>query len=259
MTNTIYVRDVMSKPVTIAKSAPVTEALDKMLDIGIDPLIVTHHNEVVGTVSRHKIVEKLGARHSSEVSPTTIHVSNTIDTDFTIIYEDQEVDVLIPLLQSDAKVAIVYDTDNKLIGQVTYMDLLSKMIPDGGLKGVIERHHYIDAGERMVHLRRRMVDEKISRFIVMYENRMAGLVSETDVAVALTKFRESVDDRHQEHQIRNILVKDIMSSPVLGVEHSSSIEEIVALMISKKIGGIPVTENGKVTGLITRESLIKAL
>ena len=63
MTNTILVRDVMSKPVTIAKSVPVTEALDKMLDVGIDPLIVVHNDEVVGTVSRHKISEKLCAKH----------------------------------------------------------------------------------------------------------------------------------------------------------------------------------------------------
>lgn len=96
MTNTILVRDVMSKPVTVSKSVPVTDALDKMLNVGIDPLIVVHNDEVVGTVSRHKMAEKLGAKHSSEVAPTAIHVSNTIDDDFTFIYDDQEIDVLIP-------------------------------------------------------------------------------------------------------------------------------------------------------------------
>ena len=259
MTNTILVRDVMAKPVTIAKSAPVTDALDKMLDTGLDPLVVVHRDEVVGTVSRQKIVEKLGARHSSEVAPSAIHVSNTIDSEFTIVYEDQELDILIPLLQNQAKLAVVYNEDNKIVGQVTYGDLLAKVVPEGELSSVIDPHHVIEAGERMVHLRRKMVDEKVARYVVMADNKVTGLVSETDVAVALTRFRESVDDRHQEHQIRNILVKDIMSSPVMSVEKSSTIPDVVSQMLSKNISGIPVTENGKVIGIVTRNSLIRAL
>ena len=259
MTNTMLVRDVMSKAVTVAKSAPVTEALDKMLDVGQDPLIVLHRDEVVGTVSRQKIVEKLGARHSSEVAPTAIHVSNTIDDEFTIVYEDQELDILIPLLQNQAKLAVVYNIENQLVGQVSYDDLLGKMIPDGDLPSVMVRYHAIEAGERLVHLRRKMVDEKVARYVVMADNEMTGLVSETDVAVALTKFRESVEDRHQEHQIRNILVRDIMSSPAMSVESKTPLPDVVSRMLQKNIGSIPVTENGKVIGIVTRESLIQAL
>lgn len=259
MTNTILVRDVMSKPVTVAKSVPVTDALDKMLDVGIDPLIVVHNDEVVGTVSRHKIVEKLGAKHSSEVSPTAIHVSNTIDDDFTFIYDDQEIDVLIPLLQERYKLAVVYDLDNKLIGQVNSADILGKIKPDGDLSSVMERAHSIEAGERMVHLRRRMLDENISRFVVMSEGKMAGIVSETDVAVALLKFRDSVDDRHQEHQVRNILVQDIMTASVQSVEVGTSVSDVINKMLAKNYSSMPVTENGKVVGLVTRQSLIQAL
>ena len=259
MTNTILVRDVMTKPVTVAKSAPVTDALEKMLDTGLDPLVVIHRDEVVGTVSRQKIVEKLGARHSSEIAPSAIHVSNTIDTEFTIVYEDQELDILIPLLQNQAKLAVVYNEDNRIVGQVTYGDLLAKVVPEGELSSAAELHQVIEAGERMVHLRRRMVDEKVARYVVMADNKMIGLVTETDVAVALTKFREAVEDRHQEHQIRNILVKDIMSSPIISVEKNTAIPDVVSQMLSKNISGLPVTDNGKVVGIVTRKSLIRAL
>jgi len=259
MTNTILVRDVMSKPVTVAKSVPVTEALDKMLDVGIDPLIVVHNDEVVGTVSRHKIAEKLGAKHSTEISPTAIHVSNTIDDDFTFIYEDQEVDVLIPLLQERYKLAVVYDGENRLVGQVSSGDILGKMKPEGELATMMEKVQFIEAGERMVHLRRRMIDEKISRFVVMAGGKMAGIVSETDVAVALLKFRESVDDRHQEHQVRNILVQDIMTAAVQSVEVGTEVEKVIGMMITRNFSSVPVTDNGKVVGLVTRQSLIQAL
>ena len=44
MSDDILVKDIMSKPVTISKSALITDALDRMLDEGIDPLIVVNHN-----------------------------------------------------------------------------------------------------------------------------------------------------------------------------------------------------------------------
>lgn len=37
MTKEVFIKDVMVKPTTIAKSATITEALDKMLAEGIDP------------------------------------------------------------------------------------------------------------------------------------------------------------------------------------------------------------------------------
>ncbi len=259
MTNTILVKDVMSKPATIAKSVPVTEALEKMIDIGTDPLIVVHNDEVVGTVSRSKIAEKMGTKHSTEVSPTAIRVSNVIDTDFTIVYEDQEIDVLITLLQSDAKIAVVYDADSKLIGQVSYSDLLSKIQPEGTAADVMEPVATIDAGERLVHLRRRMVDEKIARFIAMENGQIAGIVTETDVAVAITKFREEAPDKHQDKQVRNILVKDIMTPSVISVEKNKSTADIIALMNLKKISGVTVYDGGKIAGIVTRHSLVQAL
>ena len=55
MTKDVFIKDVMAKPTTIAKSAKITEALDKMLDEGLDPLIAVNNNSVVGTVSRQAI------------------------------------------------------------------------------------------------------------------------------------------------------------------------------------------------------------
>ncbi|MGB8309170.1 MAG: CBS domain-containing protein, partial [Methanoregula sp.] len=117
----------------------------------------------------------------------------------------------------------------------------------------------IDADERVVHLRRRMVDDKISRFVVTSNNKITGIVTETDVAVAMRKFREMVKDQHQDHQIRNLLVRDIMSAPLISLEIGASYRDIVDLMVSKNISTVPVTDKGKLAGLITRRSLIQVL
>ena len=258
MTKDVFIRDVMAKPATIAKSAKITEALDKMLDSGIDPLIAVNNNSVVGTVSRKAIAEKLGSRQNSTIAPTAIHVASVVKEEFTSVYPDESINVLIPLLQQ-YKLVVVYDADHRLIGQVSAGDLLKKVQPEGGLNSAIEKAVTIEAEERVVHLRRRMLDDNITRFVVSEKDRYTGIVTETDVAIAMRKFRESVEGNHQDHRIRNLIVRDIMSAPLLSVERTAAVPDVVALMLKKNISSVPVMDKGKLAGMVTRSSLVKAL
>jgi len=251
MTKEVFIRDVMAKPATIAKSAKITEALDKMLDEGIDPLIAVNNNSVVGTVSRKAIAEKLGSKQNSTIVPAAIHVASVVEEDFTSVYPDESINVLIPLLQK-YKLVVVYDTDHKLIGQVNRGNLLKKFQPDGGLDASIEKAVTIESDERVVHLRRRMLDDNITRFIVSEKDKYMGIVTETDVAIAMRKFRESVEGNHQDHRIRNLIVRDIMSSPLLSVERTAKVSDVVALMLKKNISSVPVMDKGKLAGIVTR-------
>ena len=258
MTKELFIKDVMSKPVTIAKSAKVTEALDRMLDEGIDPMIALHNTSVAGTVSRQAIAEKLGSKQNSNLTPSALHVASVVDEDFTSIYPDQSINVLVPLLQR-YKLVVVYDSDHKLIGQVGAGDLLRKVKPDGTADGVMEDAVTIEADERVVHLRRRMMDDNITRFVVTENGKMTGIVTETDVAIAMRKFREAVTGKHQDHRIRNLLVKDIMSSPIISTDRTGKASDIVDMMLKKNISSVPVAEKGKLIGMVTRRSLVNAL
>jgi len=258
MTKEVFIKDVMVKPTTIAKSAKITEALDKMLDLGIDPLVAVNNGSVVGVVTRQAIAEKLGSRQNSDIAPASIHVASVIEEEFTSVYPDESINVLVPLLQR-YKLVVVYDSDHRLIGQVSAGDLLKKYAPDNGIESAIEKAITIDADERVVHLRRRMLDDKISRFVVTENDKFTGIVTETDVAVAMRKFREAVTDNHQDHRVRNMLVKDIMSSPVLSIEPTAAVAGVIDMMLKKNISSVPVIDNGRLLGMVTRRSLVNAL
>ena len=258
MSEDVVIRDVMSKPLTIAKSAAITEALDKMLSESVDPLIVVNNNSVVGTISRRTIAETLGSKKNSSLSPSSIHVSNSMEEDFTTVYPDQDIDVIVPLLQH-YKLVVVYDEDHRLIGQVTAGDLLKVYQPEGEANEVLEPACTIDVEERVVHMRRRMMDDRIHRFVVTENDRVVGIVTETDVATAMRNFRKVVEDRHQDHRIRNLLVKDIMTSPAISVTGNTRISDIIDLMCQKNISAIPVVESNILKGLVTRNSLVNAL
>jgi CBS domain-containing protein len=258
MTKEVFIKDVMAKPITISKSAKITEALDKMLAEGIDPLIAVNNNSVVGTVSRQAIAEKLGSKQNSPISPTAIHVASVVEEEFTSVYPDESINVLIPLLQH-YKLVVVYDSDHKLIGQVSAGDLLKKYQPENGIESAIEKVITIEADERVVHLRRRMLDDNITRFVVSDQGKYIGIVTETDVAIAMRKFRESVKDQHQDHRIRNMIIRDIMTAPLISVDPAASVSAVIDLMLKKNISSVPVLDKGRLSGIITRRSLVNAL
>ncbi|MDD1698193.1 MAG: CBS domain-containing protein [Methanoregula sp.] len=258
MTKEVFIKDVMAKPTTISKSAKITEALDKMLEEGIDPLIAVNNNSVVGIVSRQAIAEKLGSKQNSPLAPTAIHVASVVEEEFTSVYPDESINVLIPLLQH-YKLVVVYDADHKLIGQVSAGDLLKKFQPENGIENAIEKVITIEADERVVHLRRRMLDDNITRFVVSDQGKYIGIVTETDVAIAMRKFREAVKDQHQDHRIRNMIVRDIMTAPLISVDPSASVSAVIDLMLKKNISSVPVMDKGRLAGIITRRSLVNAL
>jgi len=252
------IRDIMAKPVTIAKSQAITEALDKMLDEGIDPLIALSGHEVVGTISRKSIADKLGSRQKAPVATAKIHIAGSVDANFTVVSPDQEITTLVPLLQR-SKLVVVYDQNHRLVGQVGYGELLSVLQPKGSVDKVMEAAHTIGVNERVQHLQHRMVDDGISRFVVTEGNQLAGIVTETDIAVSMRRFREKVQDRHQDFHLHNLLVRAVMTSPLHTVNRNVNVSEIVDLMLKKNISSVPVTDYGRLVGMVTRQSLVNAL
>lgn len=254
----LLVKDVMAKPITIAKSAFVSEALDKMLGEGVDPLIVTNNGTVIGTTSRAAIAETLGSKKTQALKATSIHVANTVEENYTSAYPDQSIDILVPLLQH-YKLVVVFDAEHRLIGQVTAGDLLKVLRPAGGTLEVMEPAHTIQSEERAVHLRRRMLDGEINRFIVEDGDTVLGIVTETDVAKALHALKDIVEDTRQEYRIRNLLVRDIMTTPVISMDADTDVSEIIDLMLKKNISSVPITQNNRIAGIVTRNSLVQAL
>lgn len=258
MKGKITVKEVMARAASIAKSAFITEALQKMLDEGVDPLIVTNGGEVIGTISRRSIAKILGSRRNAQISPTKIHVATHVKDNFTSVYPDQTIEILVPLLQA-SKVVVVLDENHRLIGKVGYADLLRFMRPDILIERLLEKAYTIQADERVVHLRRRMLDDGITRFVVTSDGSIVGIVTETDVATSLRSFREMVETKHQDARIRNLIVQDIMSAPVIAADKSVRVADAVDLMLGKGISALPITESGQLAGLLTLEALVRAL
>jgi len=93
-----------------------------------------------------------------------------------------------------------------------------------------------------------MAEKNTGALLVMVADKVEGIVSERDCV-------RKVDIRGKSP--KDTMVSEIMTSKVLYVETSQSLDECMAVMIDKNIRHLPVYENGKLAGLISVRDVLK--
>ena len=93
-----------------------------------------------------------------------------------------------------------------------------------------------------------MADNNTGALLVMEADKVEGIISERDCI-------RRVDI--QGKSSKNTMVSEIMTSKVLYVETSQSLDECMAVMIDKNVRHLPVYENGKLAGLISVRDVLK--
>jgi CBS domain-containing protein len=93
-----------------------------------------------------------------------------------------------------------------------------------------------------------MADKNIGSVLIMDGGKIAGILSERDCVRKVELAGKSA---------KNTKVSEIMTSKVLYMEASQSIEECMAVMIDKNIRHLPVYENGTLLGVISVRDVLK--
>lgn len=93
-----------------------------------------------------------------------------------------------------------------------------------------------------------MAQKDIGALVVMEGSRVVGMISERDYARKVSLQGKSSQD---------VPVREIMTSDVVTVEPSRTVEECMGLVTQRRIRHLPVCESGKVIGLVSIGDLVK--
>jgi CBS domain-containing protein len=95
-----------------------------------------------------------------------------------------------------------------------------------------------------------MADKNAGAVLVINSGKVVGILSERDCIRRLDL---------QGRTYRETNVEDIMTTKVLYVEGSQSLDECVAIMIDKNIRHLPVYEEGKLIGIISARDALREM
>jgi CBS domain-containing protein len=95
-----------------------------------------------------------------------------------------------------------------------------------------------------------MAERGCGALLVMSGRELAGIISERDYARKVILAGRSS---------RTTRVREIMSSPVVTADPSHKVEQCLSMMTDKRIRHLPITDGGKVVGMVSIGDLVKAI
>jgi acetoin utilization protein AcuB len=99
--------------------------------------------------------------------------------------------------------------------------------------------------------------EHIRRAPVMKGGELVGIISDHDLLNASPSQATSLSIWELNYLLSKIAVADVMTKDVITVDVDTPVEEAARIMADNKIGGLPVTREGKVVGIITETDIFK--
>ena len=104
-----------------------------------------------------------------------------------------------------------------------------------------------------------LIRQKGIRHLPVVEgDRLVGIVTDRDIRQASPSPATSLEVHELHYLLEKVKVSEIMTKRVHTVTPDTPIEEAARLMITHKIGGLPVLHEGKLAGIITETDILTA-
>jgi CBS domain-containing protein len=148
----------------------------------------------------------------------------------------------------------VVDKKLNLKGIVTITDILNLFL--GGwdmnlpIENIMSREIVsCEENEKIEYVLKKMKISKRGRLPIVSNNKIVGIISETDFILASKSF-----DVFNDTEIEEVMIKKPLFIPI-----SFSIKEVIRTMVYGKYRRLPIVENGKLVGYVTSTLLFKNL
>jgi CBS domain-containing protein len=119
---------------------------------------------------------------------------------------------------------------------------------------------------------RLLIDQRISGVPVVEDGAVVGIISEGDLILRERAYRQvggmaflaqQLFEDHEKlaleyRKAHGLVAEDVMSAPVVTILPGTPVEEIAHLLAERRIKRVPVVQDGKLVGIVTRGDVLRA-
>jgi CBS domain-containing protein len=98
---------------------------------------------------------------------------------------------------------------------------------------------------------------RIRHIPVVDDGRLVGLLSERDLIGAAATTIFGLKQKSKSALLKSFLIKDVMKKKLITVKPDTPIKDAARLMKEKKIGCLPVVNEGALVGLVTTTDILR--
>jgi len=144
----------------------------------------------------------------------------------------------------NAKVRDIMKTDVYTVTDEANIGEVIRILVDNQINGV----PIVDGKEKVVGF---ISDGDIMKFVAKQNPRIIDMTSFITVWYDTESFEKKMDD------LMDLNVMDLATTKLVSVEADYDIDEAAKVLGDKKIKKVPVLENGKLVGVITRSDILR--
>jgi CBS domain-containing protein len=255
------VKDIMTKKIiSVDKDESLNQVLNLMKKYDITKIPVLDEKKFFGLVTDNVIAYKLGSIRKRGVTASRLHASSVTEKKVTVISPEEEVKNILKSVGEPGPTMLPVVEKEKLIGVVTKADLLPLVTSKNQVQSIMQRKvHTVGIADRVIHARHIMITENIARLPVLQDKKLVGIISDIEIALAFAALKKSFSVGKQKHHLHELLVQDAMKAQVVSSTPSMRITDAAELMLKHNIGALPLLENDKLVGMITRTDLLRTI
>jgi predicted transcriptional regulator len=223
----------------------------------VNQLLVMNDGEVVGVLTKQGIARTLGAIDDVIKPASSLHVTKAMDETFTVISGALPLGEVNRLLES---LGVLVVANGKPVRWITFNEIVKVSRPGGLAGAIMEPPLTCSPVDRVAHIRRRMIDENAWWMVVVEDDKLVGIITENDIAKAMSQFRDLVRAQYQDSRMRKLLVGDIMVADVVFARTNTPCVDVVDLMLKHDVEGVPILDlNDTMVGVITQSTVLRKL
>ncbi|SRR6266496_2654624 len=95
--------------------------------------------------------------------------------------------------------------------------------------------------------------------VVDAAGRLVGIITAGDINRVSDSHVSDVRDYNLYHRVADLPIKEIMTRNVVAVTPDTPILDVARLLLTNRIGGIPVVEGDRIVGVITESDLFRLI